>query len=83
MEDTRISIEGDIVRRNGRFLSYTPVRRKSVSTLLLFEAHNSFPTGRPARLAKYPARISPKLPVGTEKSTRSPGAMAPARRSWA
>ena len=35
----------------GRFLSYTPVRRKSVSTSLQLEAQISFPTGRPMRFA--------------------------------
>ena len=35
----------------GRFRSYTPVRRKSVSTLLLLEAQISLSTGRPMRFA--------------------------------
>ena len=46
-----MSMEGEIVVTNFLLRSYTPVVRKSVSTLLAFEAHMSLFTGRPMRFA--------------------------------
>ena len=38
----------------------------------------SLPTGSPMRFASQPARILPKLPVGTQKSSFSPSCTFPA-----
>ena len=67
-----MSIEGLCVLWNGRFASYSPCDRNCVSTSFSLEAQISLPTGRPMRFAYQPARMSPKLPVGTQKSTVSP-----------
>lgn len=72
-----MSMDGDVVLWKSRRRSYTPVRMKSVSTLLALDAQISRPTGRPIRRANSPARMSPKLPVGTAKFTASPGRIAP------
>ncbi len=43
----------------------------------LFEAQTSRRTGRPMARAYQPARMLPKLPVGTHRSTSPPAATAP------
>ena len=50
---------------------------KSVSTLFALDAQTSLPTGRPICFAYQPARMSPKLPVGTTKLSSSPIAIMP------
>ena len=55
-----------------RFLLYVPVLKNSVKTLFSFDAHSSLLIGKPSFLAKKPAKISPKLPVGTLKLILSP-----------
>ena len=50
---------------------------KSVRTLLAFEAQTKRRTGSPISLAIQPARMLPKLPVGTQKFTLSPHFMRP------
>ncbi len=73
-----MSIDGEIVVWNGLFLSYTPVVINSVSTLFSLDAQIKRFTGSPIRLAYQPARMLPKLPVGTEKFSGAPGAIRPA-----
>ena len=71
------------MRRLGT-VSYTHlVERNCVSTSFRFEAHTRRPTGRPICFAYQPARISPKLPVGTQKSTATPSGTFPACTSCA
>ena len=76
--DTRMSMLGLFVRWKARRLSYTPLLMKSVRTLFSFEAHRKRSTGSPICLAIQPARMLPKLPVGTQKFMGSPGSMSPA-----
>lgn len=78
-----MSIEGDSVRESVRRASYTPVTRKSVSTRLALEAHTRCATGSPISFAYRPARMSPKLPVGTTNVTGVPFARPCSRtRAW-
>ena len=49
--EIKMSMEGDIVLKNSRRLSYFPVRMKSVRTLFLLDAQMSLPTGSPMRFA--------------------------------
>ena len=46
---------------------YSPVRKNSSSTSFSFVATMRRSIGRPICLAMWPAQMSPKLPVGTEK----------------
>ena len=48
-----MSMEGDMVLWKARSRSYTPVFRKSVSTLLALEAQMSFPMGTPISRTAY------------------------------
>ena len=73
LEETRMSIDGDMVRKKGRRALYSPVRKNSATARLRLDAQTSLRTGSPIFLAYQPARISPKFPVGTAKSTSSPG----------
>ncbi len=50
MLETRMSMDGDVVRINSRFLSYVPVWKKSYRTLLSLDAQISLPNVRPSVL---------------------------------
>ena len=78
-----MSMDGDVVRMNSRFLSYVPVRKKSYRTLLSLDAQISLPNGTPICFAKYAARMFPKFPVGTTTLTFSFFSISPFARSFA
>ena len=52
MLETRMSMEGDAVKKNSRFRSYAPLWKKSYKTLLSLEAQIKRPKGTPISLAK-------------------------------
>ena len=71
-------MDGDGVLTSERAaMSYTPVERKSYSTLLLLLAQMRRPMGTPMSRAYQAARMLPKLPVGTQTSMHSPSATTP------
>ena len=63
-----MSIDGLLVGTTP-WISIVPVLKNRVRTSLRFEATTSRSTGRPIRFAAQPARMLPKLPVGTTKLT--------------
>ena len=76
MLEINISIDGELVKINSLFLSYTPVSKKSTNTLLSFEATMSLFTGKPISLAMYAASTLPKFPVGTQILIFSPSSIS-------
>ena len=72
-----MSMEGDVVFSKGRRRSYTPVEMNLRQHIVGVAGDTSLLTGGPMRLAKYPARISRKLPVGFHKVDLFPHPDAP------
>ena len=71
LELTWMSIDGDVVGTTS-VMAMVPVLKKRVRMSLRFDATTSRSIGRPMRLATHPARMLPKLPVGTTKLTGPP-----------
>ena len=66
-----MSIDGLEVGTTPR-ISIVPVVKKRVRMSLRFDATTRRSMGSPIRLAAHPARMLPKLPVGTQKVTGPP-----------
>jgi hypothetical protein len=66
-----MSIDGLVVGTTPRS-SIVPVVKNRVRMSLRFDATTSRSTGSPIRLAAQPARMLPKLPVGTTNDTGPP-----------